>query len=255
MNEKRIVFITAGASGLGREMAITFRNNGYLVAISDINKQSLSKIDKDENNIFPYFGDASNENDMLKITRSIIKKFKKIDVLVANAGIAGPTALCHEINFNDWKECVAINLHGAFLACKFSIPSMLSKQKGSIIITSSTAGLFGYPYRSPYASAKWGMIGLMKTLAMELGPNNIRVNAICPGAVEGDRMERVISNASIASGIPKEKIKQDYSDCSSLKRFVGSDDIAEMALFLASEKSKNISGMAMSVDGNTEKIC
>ena len=123
-----------------------------------------------------------------------------------------------------------------------------------MILTSSTAGLFGYPFRSPYAAAKWGIIGLMKTLAMELGPFGIRANAICPGAVEGDRMDRVIANEAKTRGISEADLRQGYADCVSLKRFVTAQDIADMALFLASPQSKNVSGMAMAVDGHTEQV-
>ena len=121
-------------------------------------------------------------------------------------------------------------------------------------LTSSTAGLFGYPFRSPYAAAKWGIIGLMKTLAMELGPYGIRANAICPGAVEGDRMDRVIAKEAEARGMSEAEIREGYADCVSLKRFVTAEDIADMALFLASPMAKNVSGMAMAVDGHTEKV-
>ncbi len=254
LDKKNSVFITAGATGLGFEIAKTFRDNNYVVAVTDINLEALKKIEKNEKNIFPFYGDASNESEMSKITEKTLKKFGKVDVLMANAGIAGPTALCHKIKIEDWKRCIDVNLDGAFIACKLIIPSMLYNKKGVITITSSTAGLHGYPYRSPYSVAKWGMIGLMKTLAIELGSHNIRVNAICPGSVEGDRMNNVIANASKTTNIEEKIIRKGYENCVSLKRFVTAQDIAEMAFFLASNKAKNISGMSMAIDGNTEKI-
>jgi NAD(P)-dependent dehydrogenase (short-subunit alcohol dehydrogenase family) len=131
---------------------------------------------------------------------------------------------------------------------------MRAQGNGLIILTTSTAGLFGYPLRSPYATAKWGLVGLTKTLAGELGPAGVRVNAIAPGAVEGDRMERVLANESAASGIPVEELRQTYVKGVSMKTWVNADDLADMALFLASPAASKISGQIMAVDGHTESL-
>ena len=131
---------------------------------------------------------------------------------------------------------------------------MKAQGQGSILLTSSTAGLWGYPMRSPYATAKWGVIGLMKTLASELGPYGIRVNALCPGAVEGDRMERVISREAQAHGLDKEELRARYVTGVAMKTWVTSDDLADTALFLASNASTKISGQALAVDGHTETL-
>jgi len=191
---------------------------------------------------------------MRDVYADLRSRWARLDVVMANAGIAGPTAAIEDVRLDDWRRCLAVNLDGAFLATSLAAPWMKDQGEGVITLTSSTAGLFGYPYRSPYAAAKWGVIGLTKTLAMELGPFNIRVNAICPGSVEGDRMDRVIANEAKARGISENDLRQGYADCASLRRFVTAEDVANMALFLASPAARNVSGMAMTVDGHTEKV-
>ena len=175
-----------------------------------------------------------------------------VDVLCANAGIAGPTALIEDVPLADWRACVSVNLEGAFLAAKYAAPGMKKARSGAIILTSSTAGIFGYPNRAPYAAAKWAMIGLMKTLAMELGPFGIRANAICPGAVEGPRMEGVLAREAAAKGMTRDAVYDGYASGTSMRSFVEARDIAEMAVFLGSDKARLVSGQVIAVDGHTE---
>jgi len=248
------VFITAGGSGLGLAMAEGFLANGAKVAITDIDQAMLDAAQAAHPGLLCFHCDASDEAAMHKVYDILCGAWDRLDVVIANAGIAGPTAAVEHVTLEDWKRCLAVNLDGAFLATSLASPWMKDQGEGSMILTSSTAGLFGYPFRSPYAAAKWGIIGLMKTLAMELGPFGIRANAICPGAVEGDRMDRVIANEAKTRGISEADLRQGYADCVSLKRFVTAQDIADMALFLASPQSKNVSGMAMAVDGHTEQV-
>jgi NAD(P)-dependent dehydrogenase (short-subunit alcohol dehydrogenase family) len=174
-----------------------------------------------------------------------------IDVLCANAGIAGPTALVEDIPLEDWKNCVSVNLEGAFLASKFAAPLMKQAKAGSIILTSSTAGQYGYPNRAPYAAAKWAVIGLMKTLAMELGPYGIRANAICPGAVEGPRMEGVLEREAKTKGMTRDQVYEGYASGTSMGAFVTAEDIANMAVFLGSDAARLVSGQVIAVDGHT----
>jgi NAD(P)-dependent dehydrogenase (short-subunit alcohol dehydrogenase family) len=147
---------------------------------------------------------------------------------------------------------VAVNLEGAFLAAKLAAPLMKAQRNGGMIFTSSTAGLFGYPNRSPYSAAKWAIIGLMKTVAMELGPFGIRANAICPGSVEGPRMERVLAKEAMIKKTTRDAIYKGYASGTSLQTFVEAKDIAAMATFLASEGGRYVSGQALAVDGHTE---
>jgi len=173
-------------------------------------------------------------------------------VLCANAGIAGPTALIEDIALEDWRACVSVNLEGAFLAAKHAAPLMKTAGQGAIVVTSSTAGLYGYPNRAPYAAAKWAVIGLMKTLAMELGPFGIRANAICPGAVEGPRMEGVLAREAAAKGMTRDQVYDGYAIGTSMRSFVEARDVADMAVFLASDRARMVSGQVIAVDGHTE---
>lgn len=250
----RHVLITAGASGLGLAMAEAFLAKGDRVAVTDTDAAMLEKLATSHPDILGFNADAASEAQMKQVFTTLPQVWERLDILMANAGIAGPTAAVEDISLADWQRCLAVNLDGAFLATSLAAPWMKKQAGGVMTLTSSTAGLFGYPYRSPYAAAKWGIIGLTKTLAMELGPYDIRVNAICPGAVEGDRMDRVIANEAQARGIAEADLRQGYADCVSLKRFVTAADIANMAVFLASPEAVNVSGMAMAVDGHTEKV-
>ena len=182
----------------------------------------------------------------------IIAEMGQVDVLCANAGIAGPTALIENIALDDWRACVSVNLEGAFLAAKHAAPVMKAAGRGAVILTSSTAGLYGYPNRAPYAAAKWAVIGLMKTLAMELGPFGIRANAICPGSVEGARMEGVLAREAAAKGMTRDQVYDGYAAGTSMRRFVEAVDVANMAVFLGSDAARLVSGQVIAVDGHTE---
>ena len=248
------IFISAGGSGLGFAMAKAFSAEGGKVAITDTDPAMLDRAKAELPDLLTFQADVANEDDMGEVFGQLRASWDQLDVAMINAGTAGPTAAIDDIQLADWKACLAVNLDGSFLTARLAAPWMKDRQHGVMTLISSTAGLFGYPYRAPYATAKWGIIGLMKTLAMELGPHGIRVNAICPGAVEGDRMDRVIAKEAKARNIAEADLRQGYADCVSLKRFVTAEDIANTALFLASPLAKNISGMAMTVDGHTEKV-
>jgi NAD(P)-dependent dehydrogenase (short-subunit alcohol dehydrogenase family) len=158
------------------------------------------------------------------------------------------------LSISDWKRTIEVNINGHFYFTKHAIPLLKANNGGSIINISSTAGLFGFPLRTAYAASKWAVIGITKSLAMELGDFNVRVNAICPGSVAGDRMKRVIEAKAKSIEVPEEELQQDYESMVSLKTFVDKEDIASMALFLISNKAKRISGQVMTVDGNTERM-
>lgn len=241
----RKVLITAGASGIGRAMAEAFAADGYEVWVTDINKSALQACPSNWRRVQ---ADASDE----AAVAAVIADMGTIDVLCANAGIAGPTARIEDIAFSDWRTCVSVNLEGAFLAAKHAAPLMKRARRGSICLTSSTAGIYGFPNRAPYASAKWAMTGLMKTLAMELGPFGIRANAICPGSVEGSRIEAVLEKEARIKGVSRDQIYEGYASGTSLCTFVEASDIADMAVFLASDRARYVSGQFIAVDGHTE---
>ncbi|WP_170533049.1 SDR family oxidoreductase [Ruegeria atlantica] len=243
----RQVLITAGASGVGRAMAEAFDDAGYGVWITDIDEAALNTV---PDHWEARRADAASESDMSAVFQDIAAE-GGLDALCANAGTAGPTNAIEDIGLADWRTCVSVNLEGAFLAVKHAAPLMKTAQAGSITLTSSTAGQYGYPYRAPYAAAKWAVIGLMKTLAMELGPHGIRANAICPGAVEGPRMEGVLAREAAAKGMTRDQVYAGYASGTSMGRFVEGHDIANMAVFLASDAARLVSGQVIAVDGHT----
>ena len=256
LKNKKII-ISAGASGIGLATAKICLSRGAHVYICDIDNKSLSKLNKHPHKnkrLFTYNCDASDENQVSELFKKITKKTKKIDALINNVGIAGPTKYLKDISIKDWKETIDTNLNSQFYFSKYAIPLLKKNKRGSIINISSTAGLFGFPQRSPYTASKWAIIGLTKTLAMELGKDNIRVNSICPGSVSGERMNRVVSAKAKLLKSSSQKIKKDFESMVSLNSFVDKEDIASIAVFLLSDKSKNISGQIISVDGNTERM-
>ena len=243
------VLITAGASGIGYALAETFYAADYKVWIIDVSEKDLKKCPKDweQSNI-----DVCDENAMSALFKKINDKWAGLDVLCANAGVAGSTALIEDQDSEAFRKCLNVNLIGAFLSVKGSLPIMKKQKKGTIIFTSSTAGLNGFPYRSPYSASKWGIHGFMKTLAMEAGPFGIRANAIAPGCVEGARIDAVIEKEAAKKKTTSDVIREAYKSGTSLKTFVNAEDIASMALFLASEQASRISGQVIAVDGHTE---
>ncbi|MDQ7069798.1 MAG: SDR family oxidoreductase [Rhodobacterales bacterium] len=242
------VLITAGASGIGFAMAAAFASNGAKVWVADLDGAALAQLPDGWRKTTL---DITDEPAVARMFGEISTAWGGLDVVCANAGVAGPTALIEDITLEDWRSCVSVNLEGAFLTAKYSAPMMKSQGAGAMILTSSTAGQFGYPNRAPYAAAKWAVIGLMKTLAMELGLFGIRANAICPGAVEGPRMEGVLKREAAAKGRTRDQIYQGYAAGTSMGSFVAAEDIANMAVFLASSGARLVSGQVIAVDGHT----
>ena len=242
------VLITAGAAGIGRAMAEAFAATGAEVWVTDIDPAMLETV---PDGIRASRVDASDEEKMSGLFKEIRDVWGGLDVLCANAGIKGPTALIEDITLADWRACTAVNLDGAFLAAKYAAPILKAQRSGVITFTSSTAGLYGFPYRAPYAAAKWAVIGLMKTVAMELGPFGIRANAIAPGSVTGPRIDRVFEAEAKAKGMTYDQIRDGYAAGTALGRLADPGDIASMAVFLASDGARMVSGQVLTVDGFT----
>ena len=248
------VIITAGAAGIGRAIAEAFLADGARVAVCDIDEQTLADFADAHPNAIAEKMDVARENEVDDFFDHLVKKWGGADVVCANAGIGGPAGPTESIAFADWQKTLAVNLDGAFLTARRAARIFQSQKSGALIFTASTSGLFGHPMRSPYASAKWGVIGLMKTMAMELGPCGVRVNAICPGAVEGERMERILAAEASARKTTTEDMRRVYAKGTSLRRWVTPADVANLAVFLASPSAKNITGQTLAVDGNTESF-
>jgi NAD(P)-dependent dehydrogenase (short-subunit alcohol dehydrogenase family) len=248
------VLVTAGASGIGLQTASRFLSAGASVFIADVDASALASALSANPSLRGTQGDVSSESDVQRLFDSALEYLGGLDILVNNAGIAGPTALLEEVDFADWRQCLAVNLDSVFLCSRLAIPLLKKQGKGCIINMSSTAGLFGFPRRSPYASAKWAIRGLTKTMAQELGPFGVRVNCICPGSVEGDRMDRVIAAAAAKTGQTEAEVRRQFVDSASIKQFVSADDIANAILFLCSDAGRMVNGQDFAVDGHTETL-
>ncbi|WP_343069907.1 SDR family oxidoreductase [Jannaschia sp. Os4] len=244
----RRVVVTAGGAGIGAALVRRFAADGARVAYCDLAPGDAP------DGVLGVEADVADEASMDGFLARAHDHLGGVDVLCANAGTGGPAAPIEDMAYGDWRACLDVNLGGAFLACRWAARAMKGQGSGCILLTSSTAGQWGIPSRSPYVAAKWGVLGLTKTLAAELGPHGIRVNAICPGAVEGERMERVVAMEAAARGADPEAIRALYAEGTSMRRWVTAEDIAATAAFLASDAARTISGQALAVDGNTERV-
>ena len=243
------VIITAGAGGIGLAMAQAFAGGGAQVWVTDVDAGAVAGV---PDGITGRVVDVTDEAAMDVFFAEACGAMGGLDVLCANAGIKGPTAPLEAVTLADWRACMAVGLDGAFLATKFAAPVMKRQGRGALIYTSSTAGQYGFPNRAPYAAAKWGLHGLMKTAAMELGPYGVRANAILPGSVEGPRIEAVLEAEAAAKGTTRDAVRAGYAAGTSLRTFVTADDIAAMAVFLGSDAAARVSGQMIAVDGHTE---
>ena len=248
------VAVTAGASGIGRSIADMLIDHGARVHICDVSSAFLKEFGTAQPSAGSTKADVSRDEDVARLFSDVEVHLGGLDVLINNAGIAGPTGSVEDIDPAEWRRCIEINLTGQFLCARSAVPMIKQAGGGAIVNISSTAGRHGYAYRTPYASAKWGVVGLTQSLAKELGPANIAVNAILPGIVEGPRMEGVIRDRAGKVGISYAEMEQQYIERISLRRMVSPGDVAAMALFLISELGRNISGQSIGVCGNVEAL-
>lgn len=253
-NNKNIVLISGGASGIGCRIAERFLEQGDYVHICDVSQELVDNFLAANSGATGTVADVGNRDDIGRVFADLEKRHERLDVLVNNAGIAGPLAPVDQHDEYGWDECIRINLSGTFYMTKRAVPLLRRSDSGSITNISSTAALHGYPLRSAYAASKWGMMGLMKTWAMELGPEGIRVNAVCPTSVEGARIDAVIERDAKQRGLPTEQVREVYLRQTSMRTFVSPDEVADVVLFLASAAARKISGQSISVDGHTEGL-
>ena len=246
--------ITGAGSGIGKVMAQHFEKAGARIWICDADTNNLEQSLKENPDWNGTPCDVSEENQVDQLFKEMSDSFGGLEILVNNAGIAGPTAPVEEIDPGEWRRSVGVNLNGAFYCTRLATPLLKNSPKASIINISSVAGRLGFARRLPYASTKWAMIGFTESLAKELGPSGIRVNALLPGIVEGPRIEGVFQARAKSEGVPYEEVRDRVLNNVSMKRMVSAGDVAEMAVFLCSEAGKNISGQSISVCGNVENL-
>jgi NAD(P)-dependent dehydrogenase (short-subunit alcohol dehydrogenase family) len=247
------VLITAGAAGIGREFARAFAATGAKVFICDIDTKSLDALAKEISGLAAKPCDMSQRAEIERMVPDAVAALGGLDVLINNAGIAGLTLPVEQYPPDDWDKVVAVNLTGMFDVTRLAIPHLKQSKAGCIINMASIAGRFGFMNRSPYAATKWGVIGFTKTLAMELGEWGIRANAIAPGAVEGERIVRVFQGRAQISGRSLDEVKAAAMAEQSIKEMIDPKDIAQLAVFLASEAAKSISGQVIPIDNDRQR--
>jgi NAD(P)-dependent dehydrogenase (short-subunit alcohol dehydrogenase family) len=248
------VLVTAGASGIGLATARAFVREGARVHVCDVDRSALDALATTDPTFTRSLCDVADRAAVARLFDDALGALGGLDVLVNNAGIAGPTAPCEDIAPEDWERTLAVNITGQFHCAQRAIPHLRRSKNASIANLSSAAGRFGFPLRTPYAASKWAVIGFTKTLSIELGADGIRVNAICPGSVAGRRIDSVFANKAAARGVAPEVVREEALAKSSLKRLIAADDIAHAIVFLASPLGANISGHALPVDGDTQAL-
>jgi NAD(P)-dependent dehydrogenase (short-subunit alcohol dehydrogenase family) len=248
------VLVTAGGSGIGRVIAETFARAGARVHVSDIQPEFLDEAKRRRPDISQTLGDVAKLADVERLFDDVQRSLGGLDVLVNNAGIAGPTAKVEDIRPEDWDRTIAVDVNGMFYCTRKAMPMLKRSGGGSIINLSSIAGRLGFPMRTPYSAAKWAVVGFTQSLAAEAGPDGVRVNCIQPGIVEGERVERIMAAKAEGLGISKEEVRKRMVEGVSLKTTVSAQDVANTALFLASDAGRHISGQAISVCGGVRYL-
>jgi NAD(P)-dependent dehydrogenase (short-subunit alcohol dehydrogenase family) len=246
------VLVTAGASGIGAAIASAFAETGAKIHICDIDDAALAAFQKSFPCSHASNADVADERQVASLFETQHARFGGLDVLVNCAGIAGPTAGVDGISEEDWIRAIDVNLNGQYRCLHHAVPMLRESKSANVICISSIAGRMGVQWRTPYVATKWAIVGIVKSLAIELGPSDIRVNAVLPGIVEGPRMDGVIRARAEMEGVDEATMRAEYLKKISLRRMVTADDVALMCLFLCSPAGQNVTGQAISVDGNVE---
>lgn len=253
LDGKRAI-ITAAGAGIGRRTAELFHAAGARLFLCDIDEGALADVVAELPGSGGVVADVADRAAVDRLFEAAAGHLGGLDILVNNAGVAGPTAAVEDVEPDDWERTFAVGLTGMFLCTRRAVPLLKQAGRGSIVNLSSAAGRFGFALRSPYSAMKWGVVGFTKSIAIELGPHDINVNTVQPGAVEGERIDRVIAAKAKARGIPESAMRAEMTDIASMKTFVTADDIAQMILYLCSDAGHRISGQALAVDAGLEVL-
>ena len=248
------VLVTAGAGGIGREVARAFAAEGAKVHVCDVDQKALAALKKTDRKITQTKADVADRADVERLFKDATKALGGLDVLINNAGIAGPTGPVEGIAPADWDRCLAVNITGQFNCARLAVPYLRKSRNASIVNLSSAAGRLGFALRTPYSSSKWAVVGFTKSLAIELGKAGIRVNAIQPGIVEGERIRGVFTAKAKARKISFEKMQAEALSFVSLQTMISPQQLADAILFLCSPRGRTISGQAISICGDTQML-
>ena len=248
------VLVTGGASGIGREIARAFAEAGATVYVFDMDAKALESLAQESPAFITGLCDVSKREDVERIVAAAVDALGGLDVLVNNVGISGPTVPVEQLDPADWEKVLRVNLTGMFDVTRLSIPHLKKSDAGAIINLSSVAGRFGYANRSSYAASKWGVVGFTKSLSIELGSYGIRANAILPGAVDGPRLQQVFEGRAKLTGQTPEEVKKGAMTNQSLQSLVDPRDVGALAVFLASNAGKSISGQVLPIDGDMQRL-
>lgn len=247
----KTILITGAGSGLGRVMAKSFAREKASVMVADIEREAAEQVAKElqasGSPSAAVSGDVSNPQDCDRLVKAAVERFGSLDVLVNNASIGGPVQAVREMDGKGWEQTLTVNLTGAMLCCKAALAVMLPRGQGNVVNIASNVGKRGLPFRSPYVVSKWGMLGLTQTLALEVAQEGIRVNAVCPGAIRGERVEGYIRRQAEALGVSKEEVRQEWLSAVPMRRMVEPEEVAEVVLFLASDRSSAMTGQSVNV--------
>lgn len=245
------VMISAGANGIGLAIARAFVREGARVAVCDVDAAALAALAHSDPMLHAWPCDVADRAAVGRWFDAALAQLGGLDCLVNNAGIAGPTGAIDAIEPEAWDRCIAVDLTGQFNCVRLAVPALRASANASIVNVSSLAGRMGFALRTPYAAAKWGVIGLMRSLAIELGPDRIRVNALLPGVVAGERQQRVLAAKAEARGQTFEEVEKAAFAGTSIKSYVTAEQLADYVVFLSSPRAATVSGQALSVCGDT----
>ncbi len=251
--EGKVGIVTGGGYGIGKAIALAFAQEGADVVLAARSVEKMEEVASEIRGMgrkaLVCATDVTNHGQIKGMVEATVKEFGKVDVLINNSGIDGPTSAVVELDPDDWRETLDVNLTGAFLCSQEVLKHMIPARSGSIVNIGSIAGRMAYSFRSPYAASKWGMIGFSHSMALEVGENNVRVNVLMPGATDGERMERVLENRAKATGSTYDEVKKFFTDQIALHRTVSPEEVSAAVVFLSSDEASGITGQAFNVCG------